>query len=131
MSRLHSLLIPITSLAFLLTSCDKPSNESESESSDGGSASTEGYSVDPEPFVATTEVAVPQTEEERMWSDIYLELNVGQQDYLLMVTPTPRGIEMVDAFIEKYPDSALLEKAMYLAAIARWQSYNYADAARK
>ena len=131
MSRLHSLLIPITSLAFLLSSCDKPSNESGSGTSDEGSASTEGYSVDPDPFVATTEVVAPQTEEEKMWSDIYLELNVAQQDYLLLVTPTPRGIELVDAFIEKYPESPLLEKAMYLAAISRWQSYNYSDAALK
>ena len=131
MSRHHLLLIPITSLAFLLSACDGSSNESESGTSDESSASTEGYSPDPDAFVATSEMARPQTEEEKLWSDIYLELNVGTQGYLLMVAPTKRGIEMVDAFIEKYPDSPYLEKAMYLAAVSRWQSYNYSDAALK
>ena len=131
MSRHHLLLIPITSLAFLLSACDGSSNETESGASDESSASTEGYSPDPDAFVATSEMARPQTEEEKLWSDIYLELNVGTQDYLLMVVPTRRGIEMVDAFIEKYPESPYLEKAMYIAAISRWQSYNYSDAALK
>ena len=131
MSRPRFLLIPLTSLALVLTACDKPSTENESTPSDDGSASTQGYSVDPDLFVASENQAPVVTEEERMWSDIYLELNVGTQDYLLMVVPTRRGIEMVDAFIEKYPESPFLEKAMYIAAISRWQSYNYSEAAPK
>ena len=131
MSRPRFLLIPLTSLALMLTACDKPTSENESAPSDDSSASTQGYSVDPDLFVASENQAPVVTEEERMWSEIYLELNVGTQDYLLMVVPTRRGIEMVDAFIEKYPESPFLEKAMYIAAISRWQSYNYSEAAPK
>ena len=109
MSRPQFLLIPLTSLALMISACDRPSTENESTPSDESSASTQGYSTDPDPFVASENQAPVVTEEERMWADIYLELNVGTQDYLLMVVPTTSGIEMVDAFIEKYPESPFLE----------------------
>jgi thiol-disulfide isomerase/thioredoxin len=122
----------MSSLALLLSACSETSVNEENAPSDESTASTQGYSPDPEVFVSQPESA-PQnvSEEDQMWTDIYLELNVGQQDYLLMVNPTPRGIEMVDSFVETYPDSANLEKAMYLAAISRWQSYDYLNAATK
>lgn len=125
------IMIPFTFLALMLPACGKPSTENESAPANESSASTQGYSTDPDPFVATGNQAPVVTEEERMWADINLELNVGTQGYLLMVVPTRRGIEMVDAFIEKYPASPFLEKATYLAAISRWQSYNYSQAALK
>lgn len=131
MSRLQVLLIPISSLALFLSACNKTSEEDGTAPANESSASTQGYSPDPQAFVPAAEVPRTMSEEDRMWTDLYLELNVAQQDYLLLVSPTPRGMKMVDEFIEKYPDSPNLEKAMYLAAISRWQSYDYRSAATK
>ncbi len=130
MSRLRLLLISTMSLACVLPACDKPSAE-EAEVPSNGSASTEGYSVEPDSLDTSNFAEPVATEEDLMWADINLELNVGQQGYLIMVVPTARGIQMVDTFIEKYPESPNMEKAMYIAAVARWQQYNYKDAVGK
>jgi len=60
---------------------------------------------------------------------LHKQLNVRTKQHLIFCSPTPEGIAAADAFLQQFPDSDHRETVMYLAAIARWNSYRYAEAA--
>ena len=74
---------------------------------------------------ATAESNQEDLEFERVWS----ALEAKEQSHLIFVSASEYGLQQLDAFLEKYPESRHREKALYLAAIARWSSYNWAEGA--
>ena len=63
------------------------------------------------------------------WEQLKSRLDVRQRQHLLMWTGTEDGIEAIDAFIDRYPESEHQGEALYLRAIGLWNMYRYAEAA--
>ena len=54
------------------------------------------------------------------WEQLKSRLDVRQRQHLLMWTGTEDGIEAIDAFIDRYPESEHQGEALYLRAIGLW-----------
>ena len=64
------------------------------------------------------------TEFDSIWNG----LQAAEQSYLIFAQANEYDLERLDVFLEKYPNSRYREKALYLAAISRWSSYDWARA---
>ena len=63
------------------------------------------------------------------FDSIWNGLQAGEQSYLIFAKANEPDLQRLDVFLENYPNSRYREKALYLAAIARWSSYNWEGAA--
>jgi thiol-disulfide isomerase/thioredoxin len=60
---------------------------------------------------------------------IAVELNVNDVSGRLSVTPTRLGVQMINEFSTKWPESPYLEELLYVRAMSQWSLFEYAAAA--
>ena len=110
--------IAITSL--LLAAGCTPATHSVSSSTDSSWIDIQHVPQAPKPKVSDDAAA---------WKSLHEQLKVRTKQHLIFCTPSPKGIAAADAFLRDWPDSEHRATVMYLAAIARWNNYEYAKAA--
>lgn len=133
----------------LLCACSDPDESTPSASSEAspqqGSAKSDQpswtLSEEQQRERAATEAAIANqsgttsastsNEEDLEFDRIWSALQAKEQSHLIFVTANEPGLQRLDVFLQKYPDSQHREKALYLAAIARWSSYQWAESAER
>ena len=148
LSRIAHLTI-LSALPLLLCACSDSSESSQSASSESAAQPGSGTAESGQPSWAlsqeeqqkraaaelsatgqsTTKATAASNQEDLEFERVWSALEAKEQSHLIFVSASEYGLQQLDAFLEKYPESRHREKALYLAAIARWSSYNWAEGA--
>jgi thiol-disulfide isomerase/thioredoxin len=140
------LIVGVASLFLVITGCSDSGTSSETATSQQSttaeeSASQPSWALTPQEVgeraqsaaaaqngsVGLTPTSEEDLEFERVWSD----LQGKEQSHLIFVTANKASLDRLDAFLEKYPESRHREMGMYMAAVGRWSSYDYGNAANR
>ena len=142
-------LVALSVILLLLCGCSDPDGSTQSASTEAAAQSGTGNSDQPSWALSEEEqrqrsaaqlaaanqsgtaVAPASNEEDLEFKRIWSDLEAKEQSHLIFVNANEPALQRLDAFLEKYPDSRHREKALYLAAIARWSSYNWAEGAQR
>ena len=69
------------------------------------------------------------TADEKAFDDISKAVNLRRARYLIFCTPSPRGMQLIDQFLARYPKAKQHAEVTYLKAIALWNMGKYEQAA--